>query len=384
MAEILGEPNETLEAILVRRREIEQTTFPDLRVVDEVVLKNGPKAYKVATHWEIVDRHTGELHHHSIRITTYRRLKPGWILDSQKSVILEEEDGSKAEASRLATFIATALQARLPTDAEDYVVVPVAQTDEGTSVSVENFRRLMQLCREGKSGTVGQVLEWIAEADAAEIVERLSSLNVDGLRRLNTIVGVSALKAALDELRANLGNAEEEYWQDKFSKNWYILSQVFAYPVVILKGKAYVGGKGFENTGGNIVDFLAGNGLTKNAVLIEIKTPVARLLGGPYRSVFSVSAELSGAVLQVSNYKQSLMSEFEDLRRRSGPAFRDLEAFDPKCLVVIGNGQEELTSPEKAKSFELFRSGLNSVQVVTFDELLSKVENLIRLLEEGE
>jgi hypothetical protein len=40
-----------------------------------------------------------------------------------------------------------------------------------------------------------------------------------------------------------------------------------------------------------------------------------------------------------------------------------------------------LTDKKKNKSFELFRSGLNDVQIITYDELFGKVQFLIDLLE---
>jgi hypothetical protein len=49
--------------------------------------------------------------------------------------------------------------------------------------------------------------------------------------------------------------------------------------------------------------------------------------------------------------------------------------------VILGNLEEELTSPKQKKSFELFRNGLKDVQIITYDELFKKVEILVNLLE---
>ena len=57
------------------------------------------------------------------------------------------------------------------------------------------------------------------------------------------------------------------------------------------------------------------------------------------------------------------------------------EAFNPKSVIIIGNIQDELTEQRKKKSFELFRAGLNDVQIITYDELFGKVEFLIALLQ---
>jgi hypothetical protein len=129
-----------------------------------------------------------------------------------------------------------------------------------------------------------------------------------------------------------------------------------------------------------IVDFLAANHLTRNAVLIEIKTPNTKLLGGKYRDggIYGASDELSGAVAQVLSYRHSLNREFD----RIGRDYREqLEAFSPQCLVVAGHAARDL-APERLQSFELFRDAVaGTVTGITYDELFGKVRALIEVLE---
>jgi hypothetical protein len=48
-------------------------------------------------------------------------------------------------------------------------------------------------------------------------------------------------------------------------------------------------------------------------------------------------------------------------------------------VVIIGNASEELNTDKKRKSFELFRTNLKNVEIVTFDELFKKAESLATL-----
>lgn len=225
---------------------------------------------------------------------------------------------------------------------------------------------------------ISRFMSWISsQSDFTKIIEKLDQIGVEELQQLNSIAGLSTLKSGLTIWEANIGNSNEEFWQKTFSQYSFILSQVFSYPVVIVNDKAYVGGKSIENTGGNVVDFLAKNEISNNAILIEIKTPTSKLLGSKYRQgTYSISGDLSGGVVQVSNYKYNLVSEYNSLRQGS-----DFEAFDPECLLIIGNHQSELDDNQKSKSFHLFRSNLKGVQVITFDELFSKVNTMIDLIE---
>lgn len=101
------------------------------------------------------------------------------------------------------------------------------------------------------------------------------------------------------------------------------------------------------------------------------------MLGRPYRAEsYSVSEELSGAVNQVLSYCQSLLNEFNALYVNSGAS---IEAFSPRCVVVIGN-TNQLSDRTKTSSFENFRSSLNGITILTFDELLAKLDDLIGIL----
>ncbi len=167
--------------------------------------------------------------------------------------------------------------------------------------------------------------------------------------------------------------------QKLFTENSFILSQFFSFPVVIVKGKAYVGGKSIDNTGANLLDFLLKNELTDNSVLLEIKTPKTKLIGSSYRdNIFNISQELCGAVIQLSNYKNSLLKSYFTLIPNSENYF---ESFNPKCIVLAGNITNELGDTKKKYSFELFRNGLSEIQVITYDELFSKINFFINLLE---
>ena len=91
------------------------------------------------------------------------------------------------------------------------------------------------------------------------------------MQQIRSIVGLSALKSSLEIWNANKDNRDEAFWQRTLEDNSFVLSQVFAHPVVLVSEKAFLGGKKIFNKGGNLVDFLAKNEISKNAVLIEIK-----------------------------------------------------------------------------------------------------------------
>lgn len=188
---------------------------------------------------------------------------------------------------------------------------------------------------------------------------------------------VEALREAVTLWQNNRLNDSEEFWQQMFQARSFVLSQVFSTPVVVMSGKAYVGGKSVENTGGSLADFLMRNEVTSRTAIVELKLPTAALLTGQeYRNgVYPPSNELAGAVAQVTAYAASL-AEDPMLRVRTPTPFDPARA---ECVVLIGTGETELVDEPRTRSFELYRAELRTVRVVTYDELFRRVESLLRL-----
>ena len=217
----------------------------------------------------------------------------------------------------------------------------------------------------------------------AEMLQRLNrddyaSLDLSALSSLQASIQLALLSGLLKEFKSSLveSTQKEEYWQTLLSKNHVILEQLFDLPIVVANEKAYVGGKQLNNSEGKVVDFIVRNRVTKNASLVEIKTPQAKLLGSSYRQgVFPLSTELSGAISQVLTYRDSLLKSFNNLGDKT------FESFEPQCVVVVGYAEKELDTQDKRRSFELCRAQLTPLRIVTFDEIQKKLEFLVSLLQ---
>jgi hypothetical protein len=225
--------------------------------------------------------------------------------------------------------------------------------------------------------TIRRVLRWLA--DNPGTAEQLGA-NDRQLPELNALVGLANLRAVSRIWKENTENDDEEHWQRVFTKHAFILSQIFAYPVAIIKDKAYVGGKEIDNLHGKLLDFLGRVPSSGSAVLFEIKTPETPLLGREYRNdVYPPSPALSGAIAQVLHYRESLLSNLTDLiKGRPGL----LTTSEPRCVVIIGNAAKQLTDGDRKGCFERARERLFGVTVVTYDELFGRVDGLINLLEQ--
>jgi hypothetical protein len=179
----------------------------------------------------------------------------------------------------------------------------------------------------------------------------------------------------IETWQKNKENKDEEFWQVLFTDYPEIISQSFSIPFIKFKEKAYLGGKSIENTKGNLVDYAFKNKFTQSLTLIEIKTPLSKLVGSKYRNSHSISSELSGAINQLLKYKNSIQKDFYSINYNSEDKFK---VFNPKCILIIGSF--ETLKEDERETFELFRNEFKTVDIVTFDELFDKIYMLLKLL----
>ena len=241
---------------------------------------------------------------------------------------------------------------------------PSAARMIGNEENYDIFKTLLRLITQTSS--LDSLKKSLAELQDENAQHLAMSLNIVKLQRVATLMA------------DNLDNNSEEFWQTTvFKENQWVLAQIFACPCTIFSDKAYVGGKGVDNSGGNLCDFIYQNRLSQNVALIEIKTPCTEIIGNSYRGTYSFSHELSGAVNQVLNYRDNLTKSYYTLCHQSASQF---EVLSPKCVVIIGK-LASMNSTQIA-AFESFRNSLSGVQILTFDELYQRVIDLIAILSE--
>ena len=217
------------------------------------------------------------------------------------------------------------------------------------------------------------VLEKHTKSFLASKPNKLASLKRD--------IELVTLDTLIDRFQEMMkADLKEREWQDFLDANSFILSLAFGYPVVKVRGQAWVGGHKLSGKGGTIADFLVKNSMTNNSAIIEIKTPQTDLLSkSPYRrEVYPPSGELVGAINQALGQKQNFEREISLIKDKSG--LPDIESYSVRCCLIIGKMP---MGAAKKRSFELFRGNSRNVDIVTFDELFEKLKSLKHLLTSG-
>jgi len=234
-----------------------------------------------------------------------------------------------------------------------------------------------------KSAFLGKIKSGFSVADLSnnDLIQALRGrdLTIEDIQNLNYGFEIKKLEEALEIWEENKENSDEDFWQKTFTEKNWILSQIFSCPVVFIKGRPYCGGKSPNDKGGVYSDFRFSNEIVESSIFIEIKTPKTGIVGSKYRGeseenqedqnlTYSMNAELSGGITQAINQRQTAIENFG----------KDLQVRNSKCILLIGMAQ--ILKPAEKKSFDLFRNSNKDVEIITFDELFKRIENLLNLL----
>jgi hypothetical protein len=239
--------------------------------------------------------------------------------------------------------------------------------------------QVLELLSSGQGKYLLQTLaEWLGGQSKADLVQAIADIgSSEPLLNFDAALGAARLQSFLAEGQAHLESDDESYWQALLRREAWVISQVYACPFVILRDQAYVGGKDIGNSGGSVIDFAFRNALSRNVLLVEIKTPATALLAPrEYRNeVFGPSRDLSGATMQLLHGRRTLMEEHLNLTRREPDEFR---VFNPRALLIIGTLPQD---DAHCRCFETYRNSLRDLEIITFDELIEKVRLLLNILE---
>lgn len=222
-----------------------------------------------------------------------------------------------------------------------------------------------------------------SDKDKQSIIDLFDKLSItsgfftkDSLAKTKQLIDTKYVQGVLKEFKSLLGlvsdgNTLEKKWQRFLKANSWIFSSIFAQPIILHQDEAYVGGKSIDNKNGKVSDFLIQNSLSENISFLEIKTHKTKLVeANPYRGadVFSCSKDLVGCMVQVLNQRDNFQKNYYALLASSG---KPIETINSKCVILIGS-ISALNKFQK-RSFELFRNNSRDVEILTFDELETKI-----------
>ncbi|HNI36337.1 MAG TPA: DUF4263 domain-containing protein [Microthrixaceae bacterium] len=185
----------------------------------------------------------------------------------------------------------------------------------------------------------------------------------------------------------------EGLWQKFFEENPWI----FGYGLTLVSCDAYdktklervtTGQNVFTGAGKRNDALMRTRGFASSLLFGEIKTHRTELLAtSAYRppDVYAVSPEITGGVAQVEKTTHKAVRDLHDLHQQytDGGEFEfEVSTIRPRQVLLAGHLDQlkdgDRLNPEKLSSFELYRRGLASVEVLTFDELYERATFIVQ------
>jgi hypothetical protein len=202
----------------------------------------------------------------------------------------------------------------------------------------------------------------------------LSSESLDTVNILNAQAQIKTLKELANELEEALGSSySEKRWQTYIKKNIRIIQQ--GYIAAFEKMNISIGKTKFP-------DFCLA---THDGYLdiLEIKKPDTSLLKfDAGRNNYYWDSEITKAVIQVENYIENVIKNADAVRSYILDEYKiNLKVLRPRGIVLAGDTRK-FSGQKESDDFRLLCLSTKNIVFVTYDELLSRLKNYIKVLEE--
>lgn len=199
--------------------------------------------------------------------------------------------------------------------------------------------------------------------------ESYTSINI-----LKATAEIKTLQGFADELRSELKNKKSEnWWQDYIKKNILVIQQ--GYIKSIDKMNVSLGNTKYP-------DFAL---ITHDSYLdvLEIKKPDTELMKlDDSRGNYYWDKEISKAISQAENYLHLINSNGNAIRSYILDNHKiDLKVVRPRGIILAGNASV-YTEAKQKDDFRLLTQANKNLVFVTYDELLSRLENYIAVLQQ--
>jgi Shedu protein SduA, C-terminal len=357
-------PYDTSVEDVIVRIESKLSQNPNVREKVSAVLKNGPRAYRVATLYEIINPETNEHHHWCLKITSIDRSKTrGWSIKPDKTVSLDD-DGSR-ELQVLADILKRARAGEFAGQDGEFHLVPASE--------MQGIKTLLRAARGANSEQRMRVVRAVLNnldvnsVPASEWLKVFAAGN-DAVRRTIAVSArLAEYKKVRDELEAliTLGDdVGEGKLQKLLTDNPWLFGSEYS---ELLSRRNW--------TRDQKLDFMLRRTADDYLEIIEIKTPSRQPLFryDASHDSYAASRPLADAVGQVIRY-----IEETERNRDHIIAHDDCDPLKIRARVIIGRDGDDA----QETALREFNSHLHRIEVLTFDQLLRIAERVLSVFED--
>lgn len=352
-------PESNLEDVKVRISK--SITNPNVGKIEQIVLKEGPRAFRLATLFEIVNPESGELHHYSLRIDSIDRKKSGWFYKPEKSVSLEGRDPDEIE--RLFSFLQAHIEGKLGDSTGDLHII---KTQE-----YQKLERLVDLIPNLASPDMVELIKLIiprikdVKSHLPKFLEAFEGSDPQTVEHISVAARFVGHKKAFDKLKelVDAGNTGETQFQNFLETNAWMFGSEYS---ELLDRRIW--------TRDDEQDFMLRRTSDNYLEIIEIKTAFTEplFLKDKSHDSYYPSSKLSPVLGQVIRYIAEIERSRDLILSKD-----DCDTLKIRARIIIGRDGDK----SHQEALRNMNAHLHRIEILTFDQLIRIAGRVLSIFE---
>jgi len=352
-------PENTIDDVKIRIQE--SYNNPNVRRVTQAVLKEGPRAFKIASLMEIINPKTKEFHHYSLKIDHIDKTKSGWFYKPERSVRLEGNEPDEIE--KLFKFLAAAYKDEFGNASGEMHII---SSDD--YAKLENLvEAIPNIADTDKIHLVGTLISQLDESSSSitSFVKAFEESGRDTIQHIATASRLIEYSKSLDELRELVGdpNTVEREFQKHLEVNPWMFGSEYS---ELLPRKTW--------TRDDRLDYMLRKTVDDYLEIVQIKTAFedALFLKDSSHDSYYPSSKLSPVIGQVTRYIEEV-----ERNRDSILVTDDVDTLKIRARVIVGRDG----SSEHQAALRNFNAHLYRIEIITYDQLIKIAERVLSVFD---
>jgi hypothetical protein len=352
-------PENTIDDVKIRIQESYKN--PNVRRVTQAVLKEGPRAFKIASLMEIINPKTNEFHHYSLKIDHIDKTKAGWFHKPERSVRLEGNEPDEIE--KLFKFLSAAYKEEFGDASGEMHII---SSDD--YAKLENLvEAIPNIADTDKIHLVGTLISQLDESSSSitSFVKAFEESGSDTIQHIATASRLIEYSKSLDKLRELVGdpNTVERKFQKHLEVNPWMFGSEYS---ELLPRKSW--------TRDDRLDYMLRKTVDDYLEIVEIKTAFedALFLKDSSHDSYYPSSKLSPVIGQVTRYIEEV-----ERNRDSILVTDDVDTLKIRARVIVGRDG----SSEHQAALRNFNAHLYRIEIITYDQLIKIAERVLSVFD---
>jgi len=353
-------PDTTLDDVKVRISKAYKN--PNVGKISQVVLKDGPQTFRIATLLEIVNPATSELHHYSLKIDhIVRKKKSGWFTKPERSVRLEGK--SPDEIERLYNFLHALKKGEFANEQGDLHLI----RSEDYARLEYLLDALPNLASSDKIQLIRTIFDQLEDSpsNVSDFISAFEESSPEVLTHIATASRFLKYRASYKQLESLVQDpmTPESYFQKHLSSNPWMFGSEYS---ELLSRRTW--------TRDDNLDYMLRRTVDGYLEIVEIKTAFTdRLfLFDTSHNSYYPSANLSPILGQVIRY----IEEVE--RNRDSIIAKDkVDTLKIRARAIVGRDGDE----GQRAALRNLNAHLHGIEIITYDQLLRIAERVLTVFE---